>query len=55
MGEEEGGGSGPNLRGGEGVDEEDVGEVCSNDLGGLGRRAAFLSQKEGWVNRPSNR
>ena len=54
LGEEEGGGSGPNLRGGDGVDEEDVGEVCSGDLGGLGRRAVFLFQKEGWVNRPSN-
>ena len=31
LGEEEGGGSGPNLRGGDGVDEEDVGEVCSGD------------------------
>ena len=53
LGEEEGGGSGPNLRGGDGVDVEDVGEVCSGDLEGLGRRSVFLSQKEGWVKRPS--
>ena len=57
LGEEEGGGSGQNCLGGDGsgedVGEEDVGEVCSGDLGGLGRRAVFLSQKEGWVNRSS--
>ena len=38
--EEEGGGSGPNLFGGEGeeVDVEDVGEDwCSGVLGGLGK------------------
>ena len=58
LGEEEGGGSGPNCLGGEGlsedVGEEDVGEVCSCELRGLGRMAVFLSKKEGWVNRPSN-
>ena len=58
MDEEEGGGSGPNFLGGEGfgeeVAEEDVGEGgCSGDLGGLGKRAEFLSKKEGWVKRPS--
>ena len=57
-GEEEGGGSGPNLLGGEGlgeeVVEEDVGEGCSGELGGLGKRTEFLSKKEGWVKRPSN-
>ena len=40
LGEEEGGGSGPNLFGGEGeeVDVEDVGEDwCSGVLGGLGK------------------
>ena len=52
MGEEEGGGSGPNPLGGEGlgeeVVEEDVGEDgCSGDLGGLGKRAEFLSKKDG--------
>ena len=59
LGEEEGGGSGPNLLGGEGlgeeVVEEDVGEgCCSGDLAGLGKRMEFLSKKEGWVKRPSN-
>ena len=43
--EEEGGGSGPNLFGGEGSGE-DVGKVVSGDLGGLGNQ-------EGSVNRPS--
>ena len=52
LGEEERGGSGPNLRGGE-VSGEDVGEVCSGELGGLGKRIVFLSKKEGWVKRPS--
>ena len=54
MGEEEGGGSGPNLVGGVGeeVGVEDVGESCSGELGGLGNRMEFLSKKEGWVNRP---
>ena len=52
MGEEEGGGSGPNLRGGE-VSGEDVGEVVSGELGGLGNKAVFLSKKEGLVNSPS--
>ena len=39
MGEEEGGGSGPNLLGGEGeeVCVEDVGEVCLGESGGLGK------------------
>ena len=48
--DEEGGGSGPNLLGGEGLGEEvDEGEVmegCSGELGGL-------ENKEGSVNRPS--
>ena len=59
MGEEEGGGSGPNLLGGEELGEEvvegDVGEGgCSGDSGGFGKRTVFLSKKEGWVNSPSN-
>ena len=58
LGEEEGGGSGPNLLDGEGlgeeVGEEDVGEGCSGELGGLGKRTEFLSKKDGWVKRPSN-
>ena len=45
MDEEEGGGSGPNLFGGEGSGE-DVGKVVSGVLGGLGNQ-------EGSVNRPS--
>ena len=58
-GEEVGGGSGPNLLGGEElgeeVVEEDVGEgCCSGELGGLGKRVEFLSKKDGWVKRPSN-
>ena len=48
LGEDEGGGSGPNVLGG-----EDVGEVFSGELGGFGKRAVFLSKKVGWVNRPS--
>ena len=44
--EEEGGGSGPNLFGGEGSGE-DVGKVVSGDVGGLGNQ-------EGFTNRPSN-
>ena len=51
LGEEEGGGSGPNLLGE--VLGEDAGEVCSGELGGLRRRAVFLSKKEGLVKRPS--
>ena len=51
LGEEEGGGSGQNLLGE--VLCEDAGEVCSGELGGLGRRAMFLSKKEGLVNNPS--
>ena len=43
MGEEEGEDSG-----------EDIREVFSGELGGLGKRTEFLSKKEGWVNRPSN-
>ena len=58
MGEEEGGGSGPKVLGGEGLDEEvveeDVGEGCSGELGGSGKRTEFLSKKEGWVKRSSN-
>ena len=50
MDEEEGGGSGPKLLGGEGlgdeVGEEDVEEGWSGDLGGLGNQ-------EGSMNRPS--
>ena len=52
MGEVEGGGSGPKVLGGE-VSGEDVGEVCSGELEGLGKRAVFLSKKVGLVNRPS--
>ena len=52
VGEVEGGGSGPKVLGGE-VSGEDVGEVCSGELGGLGKRAVFLSKKVGLVNRPS--
>ena len=48
----DGGGSGPNVLGGE-VSDEDVGEVFSGELGGLGKRAVFLSKKVGLVNRPS--
>ena len=58
MGEEDGGGSGPKCLGGEGlgeeVGEEVVGEGCSGDSGGFGKRTVFLSKKEGWVKRPSN-
>ena len=36
LGEEEGGGSGPKCVGGEGLGEE-VGEVVSGELGGLGK------------------
>ena len=46
VGEGEGGGSGPNLFGGEGSGE-DVGKVVSGDLGGLGNHV-------GSTNRPSN-
>ena len=56
VGEEEGEGSGPKVLGGEDSGEdvgEDVGEVFSGELGGLGRRAMFLSKKEGLVNSPS--
>ena len=56
MGEQEGGGSGPKVLGGEDSGEdvgEEVGEVSSGELGGLGRRAVFLSKKEGLVNSPS--
>ena len=52
LGEEEGEGSGPEGLGGE-VSGEDVGEVFSGESGGLGKRAVFLSKKEGWVNKPS--
>ena len=52
LGEEEDGGSGPKVLGGE-VSGEDVGEVCSGELGGLGKRAVFLSKKVGLVNRSS--
>ena len=52
LGEEEGEGSGPKVLGGE-DSGEDVGEVFSGELGGLGRRAVFLSKKEGLVNSPS--
>ena len=51
LGEEEGGGSGPNVLGGE-VSGEDVGEVCSGESGELGKKTVFLSKKVGWVNRP---
>ena len=44
--EEESGGSGPNLFGGEGSGE-DVGKVVSGELGGLGNHV-------GSTNRPSN-
>ena len=52
MGVEEGGGSGPNVRGGEDLGE-DMGKVFSGELGGFGKRAVFLSKKSGWVNSPS--
>ena len=58
LGEEEGGGSGPNVLGGE-VSGEDVGVVFSGEVmglgeeGGLGKRAVFLWKKVGLVNRPS--
>ena len=52
LGEEEGGGSGPKVLGGE-DSGEDVGEVFSGELGGLGKRAVFLSKKVGCVKRPS--
>ena len=52
VGEEDGGGSGPKVRGCE-VAGEDVGEVVSGELGGLGKRTVFLSKKSGWVNSPS--
>ena len=52
LSEEEGGGSGPKVLGGE-DSGEDVGEVFSGELGGLGKRAVFLSKKEGLVNSPS--
>ena len=48
----DGGGSGPKVLGGE-DSGEDVGEVFSGELGGLGKRAVFLSKKVGLVNRPS--
>ena len=37
VGEDEGEGSGPVVLGGE-VSGDDVGEVCSGELGGLGKR-----------------
>ena len=60
MGEEDGGGSGPNFLffGGEGFGE-DVGVVFSGEVeglgeeGGLGKRALFLWKKVGLVNSPS--
>ena len=52
LGEVDGGGSGPNVLGGE-VSGEDVGEMISGEAGGLGKRAVFLSKKVGLVNRPS--
>ena len=57
VGEEDGGGSGPKIRGcevaGEDAGEEDVGEVVSGELGGFGKRMVFLSSREGWEKRPS--
>ena len=58
LGEEEGGGSGPNVLGGE-VSGEDVGVVFSGEVeglgeeGGLGKRVRFLWKKVGLLNRPS--
>ena len=46
MGEEEGGGSGPNVLGVE-VSGEDVGEVFSGESGGFGKRTVFLAKKSG--------
>ena len=57
LGEEEDGRSGPYCLVGEGlgedVGEDDVGEDCSGELRGLGKRMVFLSKKSGWVNSPS--
>ena len=58
LGEVVDGGSGPIGLGGE-LSGEDVGEVFSGEEvglgeeGGLGKRAVFLSKKEGLVKRPS--
>ena len=58
LGEEEGGGSGPNVLGGE-VSGEDVGVVFSGEEvglgeeGGLGKSSVFHWKKVGLVNRPS--
>ena len=53
----EGGGSGPNVLGGE-VSGEEGGEFSGEveglgEEGGLGRRVLFLWKKVGWVNRSS--
>ena len=54
----EGGGSGPNVLGGD-VSGEEGGVVFSGEVeglgeeGGLGKRALFLRKKVGLVNRPS--
>ena len=58
LGEEEGGGSGPNVLGGE-FSGEDVGVVFSGEVEGLGeegglrRSSVFLWKKVGLVNSPS--
>ena len=42
--EEEGGGSGPNLFGGEGSGEDVVGKVVSGELGGSGNQVGFTNK-----------
>ena len=51
----EGGGSGPNVLGGECSGEEEGEEVgdCSGEGVGLGKSSLFLWKKEGSLNRPS--
>ena len=44
MDEEEGGGSGPNLFGGEGSGEDVVGKVVSGELGVSGNQVGFTNK-----------
>ena len=46
LGDEEGGGSGPNVRGGE-DSGEDVGVLWSGELGEFRKRTVFRSKKSG--------